>query len=360
MVSQGSTCLGLLKGSQAVSRQLPPAIREEIRVILRDVNYNLPRNDGCASLRRELGNSIGQSPDNILVFGSSSDPFRDLALSMKGAKVLMPWGCGGAAEVFASLGFDVISVPLTYDGEFSFPIESFLDEWSSARPDVVYLDIPNDPTGISLSREDLIMLSLFCGNSLWLIDQRYAEFSSQDELDLKYLLDRWQGKRGLGIIRSLSFAWGLGAMDISYMVWDHRGGGAVKFPSSNKIESPRGEILTHLIRRCYGWMESRTYSCRYIRDEFAKGCSKIPGIEVYQGDGPFVLLGFNSQVWSQVADLFTQRDWTIPIEVPNINSPFVQVFATSEEALSSLLKDILLVAGDHHVETEEGVKAAIA
>ncbi|MCX7828672.1 MAG: aminotransferase class I/II-fold pyridoxal phosphate-dependent enzyme [Thermanaerothrix sp.] len=359
MAFQESANRGLLKGSQAVSRQLPAAIREEIRGILRDLSYNVPRNDGCISLRRGLGDLIGESHDNILVFGSSADPFRDLALSMRSPRVLMPWSCGGAGEVFAFLGCEVISVPLDYDGKFSFPMESFLDRWSSCRPEVVYVDVPNDPTGINLSTEDLATLSGLCGDSLWILDQRYAEFSRQDPYFSTNLIKLWRGRGGLGIIRSLSFAWGLGGMDMCYMIWKQAE--SMKFQSANRLESPRNEILTHLVKRCSGWMESRTYSCRYIRDEFAKGCSKIPGVEVYPGDGPFVLLGFNCKDWEDIEGLFSQREWVIPVKAPNINIPFLQVFATSEEELSRLLADILSLMGDHwHTGQEDGAKVATA
>jgi histidinol-phosphate aminotransferase len=325
------------KGVTAVTRQLPPSLREEIRRMVRDIQFNLPSADNNGPLREAIA-KIHQVPiDRVLIFRSPRDLMKDLRLSLVEGEVLMPWTEGGAREAFQDLGFNVTQIPWIKDpeGELSLDIQGFLDRWSSLRPKVVYLDLPNDPTGVALGEERVSELTGFTGGSLWVVDQRYADFSPQvpSPSDLLPLA----GRGGMVVLRSFSLSWGMGALDGAYAIISSEELGRL-FPSANSMEQPRGEILRYMVDQCGGWMESRTYSCRYLADEFRRGAEAIQGLRAYRGEGPFVLL--ESQRLGVVEALSGAGEWVFKVELPGTWGELVQVFASSEDRLASTLEEL--------------------
>ncbi|MCK4820855.1 histidinol-phosphate aminotransferase family protein, partial [bacterium] len=161
----------------------------------------------------ELGQSLarlhGLGPDNY-IFGAGSNEVIDILLQALLApkdKVLMSFPTFSQYKVLAEKqGAAIQEVPLEMD--FSFNPDAFLSHAGNAK--VIFLCNPNNPTGSSISRGDI--LRVLKEPACVVVDEAYAEFSRESVIDLvkKY--------ENLVVLRTFSKAYGLAGLRVGYGV----------------------------------------------------------------------------------------------------------------------------------------------
>lgn len=112
-------------------------------------------------------------------------------------------------QVTTVLGGQITSVPLT--GGFQYDIRALLRSTEEAKPDVVILCSPNNPTGCVIEDEDLRSL-LQTAPGLVVIDEAYHEFAEHSVVPL---LNEFEN---LVVLRTFSKAMALAALRIGYLL----------------------------------------------------------------------------------------------------------------------------------------------
>lgn len=173
--------------------------------------YNAPYNRYPDPLQRALKHQISllKGVDEERIFcGNGSDEaidlmFRIFCESGKDNVVALD-PTYGMYEVCADInGVDYRKVPL--DDTFSFTADSLM-EAVDANTKVVFLCSPNNPTGNSLPRKEMVsVLERFRG--IVVVDEAYIDFSSEPSMTA--LLDTCQN---LVVLQTLSKAWGMAAL----------------------------------------------------------------------------------------------------------------------------------------------------
>ncbi len=165
------------------------------------------------------------APDQVLVTAGADEALDRIARSVlgPGRELILPVPTFEMIERYAHLaGAEVVTLPW---GDADFPVEAIL----AARTDrtaAVAVVTPNNPTGRSVSREQLCRLAEAMPEVLLIVDAAYGEFARDDVTDLALQLDN------AVVTRTFSKAWGLAGLRVGYAMgpteilsWLRRAGG---------------------------------------------------------------------------------------------------------------------------------------
>lgn len=162
----------------------------------------------AAELKAALAAYVGATPDR-LVTGCGSDDILDSAMRAFGEPGSVVAGSEPSfamIPIFARMnGLRYVGVTERADGQPD------LDALLAARPRILYLCSPNNPTGALLSRE-LLERAMREVPGVVFLDEAYAEFAGVSAVDLAQRVDN------LLVIRTMSKAFGLAGLRVGYAI----------------------------------------------------------------------------------------------------------------------------------------------
>lgn len=267
--------------------------------------YGSPDN---APLRAAIAKADGVSPDHVLVREGSGPILRQViphlverAIRSRPSRIVrhlvnksgyplvttdftyskVP---SGAAKVGLTLGI----VPL--DARFCLDLDALTARL--ARQDgLVYLANPNNPTGtVLVSRAEIARLAARFPKSLFWIDEAYVQYlDPKDHAPVASLVPSFDN---LVVSRSFSFAYGLGAARVGYMVASPR----LVRDMDRQLTPYRVGALPEALAIAaleddahLPWLRATTAR---DRDVLSTGLRALGGIDVYRSDVNFVLCRF--------------------------------------------------------------------
>lgn len=186
---------------------LPPSAERTLRELAASRVTRYP-SLYAAELKRELATFVGATPE-CLVTGCGSDDILDSAMRAFGE----PGSVVASSEPsFAMIPIFAQMNGLEYVGVTECPDhQPDLDALLAARPRILYLCSPNNPTGALLRRETLERAVREAPGVVF-VDEAYAEFSGVSAVDLAMRVDN------LLVIRTMSKAFGLAGLRIGYAI----------------------------------------------------------------------------------------------------------------------------------------------
>jgi len=223
---------------------------------------------------------IGNGSDEVidLVIRAFCNPGKDKIISIDPSY--------GMYEVSANINnVELIKIPLRED--FTLDAEDLLSQSKEAK--IIFLCSPNNPSGNSLNREQIIkVISNF--NGLVLIDEAYIDFSTE-----KSLLEFIPNHNNLIVMQTLSKAWGLAGLRIGLAFCD-----AALASILNKIKPPynintlsQQTALKALADvNSYSQQVKEIISERELLKENLKPYNSV--IKIYPSDSNFLLVKFKS------------------------------------------------------------------
>jgi histidinol-phosphate aminotransferase len=181
-------------------------------------------------------------------------------------------------------GAQVISVPAA--GNFAFPAEEVRNR-ITARTRLIAIANPNNPTGTTVSREELLEIARAAPNAAVLIDEAYFEFYGQTMLDGPLTLPN------VFVARTFSKAYGLAGLRIGVLVGD-----AEQMRSVRRVSSPYNVNAVALA--CLpDALEDHRYIEQYV-DEVRNGRARLElalqanGTQFWPSHANFVLVRVGS------------------------------------------------------------------
>ena len=178
-------------------------------------------------LKDLLGGFVGLSGENIIAGNGSNEMLLTLMLSFAGLgkKVLISEPTFSVYKLLGEgYGSELIFIPLKDD--LSYDQTAMVNLSKKNNDAFMIICSPNNPTGQSISKNDLLEL-LQIHNGIILLDQAYVEFGGYNALEL---LDSYPN---LIITRTFSKAQGAAGIRIGYMV-----GNKELISEINKIKLP--------------------------------------------------------------------------------------------------------------------------
>ena len=253
----------------------PEAMRRDICRELDALITDYP--SGQATLARLLAGAIDQSPENLVVGNGASELIRILGrITRRRALVPVPTFNEYEDTFFPDklLRFE-LNPP-----KFHLDIHRFLDIAEKADIELAVVVSPNNPTSVTVPRDELLWLCKALGRDgkLLLVDETFVDFCV--EPSNQSLADQVSIHNNLMILKSLSPSCGVPGLRLGYLLT-----GNAELSSSIRRQLPIwnvnsvAEAFLRLLPRYKGFLAE---TCRQVRsecDELHALLSVIPGLQ---------------------------------------------------------------------------------
>ena len=239
-----------------------------------------------ASVKRAFSDVIGLEIEQIFL-GNGSDEAIDLLLRVfcepRIDNIVICPPTYGMYEVSAETN-DVEIRRVSLDQEFQLNVPAILDA-TDENTKLVFICSPNNPTGNSMNREDVILL-LESFDGIVVIDEAYIHFSDQQSFIEE--LERYQN---LVVLQTFSKAWGLAGLRVGTAFADEK-----IIDLMNRIKPPYNlstvaqEIVLEALEK-KNQVEESVARILAERQRFAKIVAEIPCVEkIFNSDANFILM----------------------------------------------------------------------
>lgn len=167
---------------------LSESARQLLRAELGQVQFNRYPDGSSARLRAALAQHSGVSTDQVLVGVGSDEIITMLMTSFRPAagqqsSVLTSSPTFVMYRLSAKIhGHQVVEVPL--DSDWDLNVSSLLKAMEFAKPSLVFLASPNNPTGTMVSEGRLRTLIEHARDSLVVIDEAYIDYADRNQRHL--------------------------------------------------------------------------------------------------------------------------------------------------------------------------------
>ncbi|MGB9682667.1 MAG: histidinol-phosphate transaminase [bacterium] len=195
--------------------ELPSEIKERISIEARNTPFRLYPDPNILGLRECLSRYIGVDRNNIAV-GNGSDEILQIIFTAfvdEGDIAMYPVL---SFEMFGILSqiFRVNSLILDLNKELQLDIEDTIEKLRKYSPKLFLLCRPNNPTGWSMERKDVIAILEEAKkiDTLVVIDEAYGEFARESVIGLLPNYDN------LIILRTFSKAFSLAGLRVGYAI----------------------------------------------------------------------------------------------------------------------------------------------
>ena len=184
-----------------------------------------------------------------------------------------------------------IFYPLFEEGNtFKYDIQSIRESVEKEKPEMVLMASPNNPTGNSLTKEELHeILSFIPRETVIVIDEAYASFANKDTSYIKPLIEEFPN---LLIIRTLSKFYGLPGLRLGFAFM-----GAdlstflnysTKYLGYNRIT----EEIGIAVFKASDYYQNIADLMAQDRELYMKELSGLDGFKVYKSDANFILVKY--------------------------------------------------------------------
>lgn len=324
----------------------PPGFIEELRHSLSSLEFNRYPDQEAEALRSALAVHCGFPAEWISIGNGGDEILLYLIMAFvpdNGCLMTLSPSFSGYEHVSRALGTRTRSVPLCFDGSRVFLDEEKLaDAISAASPDLILIDRPNNPTGLSVSTE---MLSRVAGLSkgVLAVDEAYVDFCGGS-----FLSEPEKLPPNVFVLRTFSKAWGLAGLRVGW--------GVSRPCLRERIEKIRPPYNVSVFsqeaaRVALGyseWMQARVKGIAFTRDRFIEETNRIPGWTALPANGNFVTLYSKGPV-DPARAAFEKRG--IKVRFPEMGSlseysgTWVRVAVGLEEEMNAVLETLKDLSG---------------
>ena len=270
--------------------ELPDAVRDDIARAVRDTALNRYPAGDTHELAQDVRQAFGIPAESGLLFGNGSDELIHLivqACCEPGDTVLSPWPSFVYFDMAAR--FDharFVGVPLTAD--LQLDLSAMLQAIAQHRPKVVFLALPNNPTG-GLWPDAAVQTILDAAPGLVVLDEAYQPFANHT------WMTRLPALSNAVILRTVSKI-GLAGLRFGYL-----SGHPDWIAQFDKVRPPYNlNVLTQaalrVVLRHKAVLDQQAAQLRADREPLAAALADLPGVTVFPSSGNFILVRFSGQL----------------------------------------------------------------
>lgn len=182
-------------------------LKQDWLKIIEQTEINRYPDPSASGVVKGLRRCMGIADEYDMILGNGSDELIQLlamAVAKPGRVIMAPEPGFVMYKMIATFtGMDYVGVPLNED--FSLDMETMLASISRYQPAVLFLALPNNPTGNVFAREDVVAI-IQAAPGLVVLDEAYTAFTETDSLDQldhydNVLIMRTVSKMGLAGLR---------------------------------------------------------------------------------------------------------------------------------------------------------------
>ena len=265
---------------------LPQDVRDQVATAVREVEFNRYPDSAPAALVAQVRRAFGVPAEAGLLFGNGSDELIGMivqATCAPGDVVLTPWPSFVFFELAARFHHArFVPVPLRED--LQLDLEATLAAIAAHRPKVVFLAMPNNPTGGLWPRE-AVRAILAAAPGLVIVDEAYQAFTDET------WMPQTAHAPNLGVLRTLSKI-GLAGLRFGYLAahpaWIRE---LNKVRPPYNIDSVTLAALAVVLANKPA-LDEQAARVRAARPALAAALGAMPGTTVFESAGNFLLARF--------------------------------------------------------------------
>lgn len=191
-----------------------------------------------------------------------------------------------ASEVF---GREVEYSLQEHNGTFEYDVRQICSLYDSHHPQLVLIASPNNPTGSSISKEDLGTVVDHCVSSVIVLDEAYYGFASESNDHLKELLDTHQR---LVIMRTFSKYYALAGLRIGYACVGEDLKQLITFSARYLGFNQLSEKIALAALDAPEYYRTITRKMRDDKEKFYRSFAKLAGFTAFLSDANFILVRY--------------------------------------------------------------------
>jgi histidinol-phosphate aminotransferase len=263
---------------------LPEPLRKAIALRISEVGVNRYPNPSAPVLQDMLRACMGIPGDARVLLGNGSDELLQIMLTAcaKPGAVVLTLSPGFVMYRMYSLFLGLKFVEVSLESDFSLDAGKFIKVMREARPAVVFIAYPNNPTGNGFDEDDLVSI-IRQAPGLVVIDEAYQPFASGS------FLSRVEEFQNLVVLRTLSKL-GLAGIRLGYAVG--RPDWIVQF---DKVRSPYNvNSLTQCYAECvlenYSVLRQQADLICVERTSLLQRLAGISGVTTFPSDANFLAI----------------------------------------------------------------------
>lgn len=201
----------------------------------------------------------------------------------KGDTILLPSPTFAMFKFYAQLNGANIK-KIQYNDDFSFPINQLLNSITDEVRLIVLVN-PNNPTGTSIDKKDIIKILDKAKKSIVLLDEAYYDFTQETCIEL---IETYPN---LVILRSFSKAFGLGGLRLGYLISNKN-----NIEIFQKVNSPYSitSLATRIIKAAledYDFVQDYVSEIKTNKEYLYQEFTRL-NIKYYTGSANFFLADF--------------------------------------------------------------------
>lgn len=210
--------------------------------------------------------------------------------------------------------------PLYEDGDsFKYDIPAMKEMIRSENPEIVLIASPNNPTGNSLSPDELDdILSFISPETAIVIDEAYASFANKDTSYIKPLLEKYPN---LLIVRTLSKFYGLPGLRLGFAfigtALTRFLNYSTKYLGYNRLSEELGIAVLKSTEYYQKVAEQMAADRQLYMDEIGR----LPEFKVYRSNANFILVKYPTELKAKLQTAFKAKGYLIKfMNEPDINT----------------------------------------
>ncbi|MDQ8031842.1 MAG: histidinol-phosphate transaminase [Bordetella sp.] len=266
---------------------LPDAVRDAIAAAVREVELNRYPAADQRALKAQVAAAFGVPAGAGLLFGNGSDELIHLliqACCAPGDTVLSPWPSFVYFDMAARFDHARFE-PVALTASLALDLPAMLEAIARTQPKLVFLAIPNNPTGGAWTGEQVRAI-LDAAPGLVVVDEAYQPFA--DGTWMPELL----AHPNLVVMRTVSKI-GLAGLRFGYLA-----GHPAWIAEIDKVRPPYNlDVLTQAVLRTVlehkAVLDAQAARLRADRAPLAAALAALPGVTVYPSGGNFILARFS-------------------------------------------------------------------
>jgi histidinol-phosphate aminotransferase len=269
---------------------------------LQATDYNRYPDREARALRARLGEFLGQPAARIFAANGSNEVLQTLLLTYGGpgrTVAMFEPTYALHSHIARITGTEVVAGERAAD--FTVDVDAVAELLETARPNLLFLCSPNNPTGTVDDRDQVERIAELAADhgALLVVDEAYGEFAAWSALELV------DDARPLVVVRTYSKVWSLAAIRLGFAVappWIVEELEKVALPYALSVPTlAAGEVALDFRAE----MEVRVASLVEERGRLFAALSEMAGVEVYPSGANFLLFridGDAHEVWTKLVE----------------------------------------------------------
>ncbi len=228
---------------------------------------------------------LGISPDSVMMSNGSNEMLYTIFLASlgPGRKILIPDPSFSLYEKIAMLlQSQIVTVPMRED--LDFDLEAILRTAQDEAVDFIVLSTPNNPTGKSLSFEEIRLIA-HSADAIVLVDEAYIEFSRQ-----RSVLELIDELPNLIVLRTMSKALALAGIRIGFAIANPLLMAEIAKPKIPFASSRLAEITLQKVLSNYTLVTDAVSYILHERERLYAALLHIDGVEPFLSDTNFLII----------------------------------------------------------------------